>query len=751
MADHESSDNLLVFDLSSSSDEDFDSDLQSEESALGIAHPSRSQYWNELSVSEREQALSEYSKTRKKSYDISRRKAMISDLSDEVHDWSLKPRKIVEVLRYPLLSTNTVFTTRQAFQLRVAEVCQMLNTIPRWHRIETDPKGKRAGISLGYACARSYSTTDPFIAKATKKLGQGWRVTLVNISRGSRRSSVEGKTSRKCAFTAEQLAPLILESIRSDPTMSAVDIRDDLKGYVRDQSLTPSMIQSIRKQARLIAFGKPDRNVQYMQNAVDLATRCGHRAYLETMDHGEVKRILIRMAHASHKRVESRKHRTDRISFDMEQWQIDNSESLRTSLEPGTNSKYVYGVYFAPSTSIARFNRTLRIFTADAAHLKWGSYTLYSLYGRNANMGAICLAHAIIFGNEDKRAWKSFFSFVIEHYPQLNKSTTTIISDKDKGLLAGINSTLPCAAGFHCSLHRKKNIVGKFRTLAGSLYTRAVCAVTIEDLEREKKKMDQLLSEKEKRAIFSVPDELQFPISRIVTGAVMYGKSTNGMSEAMNSANEPFRVQGLDIYQAFGKMISLEKHRFDENRRNAEARIHRLSEYARVKYEQNAILAEGCFVEAESHTSANIRCEATQKYFQVLVPDGSGGAGKKVGACTCGYPEYNYFPCEHIIAFANVRGLADYEITPLEYHTRTLKEQYAGSLTFRSVVLAEAEQDEPISTLKLAPDVVKKRGRPQKRRYKSMLETSKRQRVYLCSLCRKSNHIARNCPHRSQS
>ena len=71
----------------------------------------------------------------------------------------------------------------------------MLNKIPRWHSIETDPKGKRAGLSLGYACARSYSSTDPFVAKAIKKLGQGWAVILVDFSRGSRRSSLYGRTS----------------------------------------------------------------------------------------------------------------------------------------------------------------------------------------------------------------------------------------------------------------------------------------------------------------------------------------------------------------------------------------------------------------------------------------------------------------------------------------------------------------------------------------------------------------------------
>ena len=111
-------------------------------------------------------------------------------------------------------------------------------------------------------------------------------------------------------------------------------------------------------------------------------------------------------------------------------------------------------------------------------------------------MVAMCLAHAIIFGNEDKRALEVILFIRNSALPQLNKSTSTIISDKDKGLLTAINSILPSAAGFYCSQHRQENIVRRFRSLAASMYIRAVCAVTIHDLLQEKKKIDELLNEK---------------------------------------------------------------------------------------------------------------------------------------------------------------------------------------------------------------------------------------------------------------
>ena len=179
-------------------------------------------------------------------------------------------------------------------------------------------------------------------------------------------------------------------------------------------------------------------------------------------------------------------------------------------------AKYVTGVYFAPSTSVRKFNHALRLFSADAAHLSWGSCTLYSLYGRNSNMGAFCIAHAIIAGNEDKQSWTSFFQFVLEHYPQINHVNTTIVSDRDKGLIGSILSVLPSVTGFYCSRHRAGNIAGRFNRAAVVAFNLAVQAKTLEALEEIKTHRIGALPSRAKSYIEAVADELQFPIARIV-------------------------------------------------------------------------------------------------------------------------------------------------------------------------------------------------------------------------------------------
>jgi hypothetical protein len=40
---------------------------------------------------------------------------------------------------------------------------------------------------------------------------------------------------------------------------------------------------------------------------------------------------------------------------------------------------------------------------ADATHMSFGQYTLFSAYARSANGKMVALGFAILFGNEDKK------------------------------------------------------------------------------------------------------------------------------------------------------------------------------------------------------------------------------------------------------------------------------------------------------------------------------------------------------------
>ena len=103
----------------------------------------------------------------------------------------------------------------------------------------------------------------------------------------------------------------------------------------------------------------------------------------------------------------------------------------------------------APAKSVVPHLQT--VFQADAAHMNFGKYTLYSCYGITANCNAFLVAIGIIFGNEDKHGWDLFWKFALKHHPCLNDHRITIITDQQKGITESLQGILPKAVNFFCS------------------------------------------------------------------------------------------------------------------------------------------------------------------------------------------------------------------------------------------------------------------------------------------------------------
>jgi hypothetical protein len=99
------------------------------------------------------------------------------------------------------------------------------------------------------------------------------------------------------------------------------------------------------------------------------------------------------------------------------------------------------------------------VYQADAAHMNFGKYTLYSCYGITANCNAFPVAIGIIFGNEDKDGWERFWKFTSTQHPCLNHARVTIITDQQKGSIKAMAEVLPKAVNFFCSYHCGKNIL----------------------------------------------------------------------------------------------------------------------------------------------------------------------------------------------------------------------------------------------------------------------------------------------------
>jgi hypothetical protein len=68
------------------------------------------------------------------------------------------------------------------------------------------------------------------------------------------------------------------------------------------------------------------------------------------------------------------------------------------------------------------------VIQADAAHMSFGKYTLFSAYASTANMTMAALGFTILFGNKDKNNWTKFWKLIKNTHPIINLNNKTIIT-----------------------------------------------------------------------------------------------------------------------------------------------------------------------------------------------------------------------------------------------------------------------------------------------------------------------------------
>ena len=75
------------------------------------------------------------------------------------------------------------------------------------------------------------------------------------------------------------------------------------------------------------------------------------------------------------------------------------------------------------------------------------------------NYNASPVAFAIIYGNESTSTWRLFWKYALELHPCIDSGEITIITDQDKGQKNAITHYLKSVGHFHCSYHRRQNII----------------------------------------------------------------------------------------------------------------------------------------------------------------------------------------------------------------------------------------------------------------------------------------------------
>ena len=256
-------------------------------------------------------------------------------------------------------------------------------------------------------------------------------------------------------------------------------------------------------------------------------------------------------------------------------WKKENALWINTvfGLEDGPQAEFLSGALFATESSRHIVPRLQHVVQADGAHTSFGKYTLFSAYASTANGNMSPLAFGLLFGNEDVKNWGTFWNFVLRVHPSLNLPEITILTDQDKGSIAAVAQEIPSAVQFHCSFHRRQNII---KTLGGGkgitpntplwLYNLLCGCHSVAQLESAKTKHYPNMHPTSLRYLTKLADERQYPAARcnMAENICMYSKSASSGVESMNRANAVARQRtAVDVLNVMILVIKLEGSRFE--------------------------------------------------------------------------------------------------------------------------------------------------------------------------------------------
>jgi hypothetical protein len=304
-------------------------------------------------------------------------------------------------------------------------------------------------------------------------------------------------------------------------------------------------------------FGKPDDNIRYAYTIQQAIQDMGHVCELNFTGRQDVipmiQEIVLKekQNHRQHANEPTLERGTPRAEF-VNDWLLRHEVALTDAL--GTDNcpelKFLTRILVAPSTSKVQALFLQDVIQADAAHMSFGKYTLFSAYANTANMTMASLGFAILFGNKDKHNWTTFWKFIKNTHPIVNLNNKTIITNQDKGSIATINEFIPEATHFHCSFHRRQNIIKKFGGGKGHvpltclwMYNILVKCNSPRSIQFLRLKYEHQMTQAHIKYLNLITDEQQFPAARCTMAEMvcMYGKTASSGVKAMNRANDSIR------------------------------------------------------------------------------------------------------------------------------------------------------------------------------------------------------------------
>ncbi len=151
------------------------------------------------------------------------------------------------------------------------------------------------------------------------------------------------------------------------------------------------------------------KNVKYAYAIANAIQKMGHTIEVVFTNQGTtmktVNAIVLKEEMNRKKAAKLDMSRDEKVEY-INNWKMDNDAILCDAFgfKDGPQFKFLTGIFISTSTSKEQFPFLQEVLQVDAAHMIFGKYTLYSVYGTNANGTMSALRFALLFGDEDKQS-----------------------------------------------------------------------------------------------------------------------------------------------------------------------------------------------------------------------------------------------------------------------------------------------------------------------------------------------------------
>ena len=191
-----------------------------------------------------------------------------------------------------------------------------------------------------------------------------------------------------------------------------------LEPYGKPGVFTNALLQNACQLARMELFGTKEGNVKYVRALKIELEKHGHVVMINTVYRNQVLQSMYNVIWtpelAKWRSVKSKSVSATHMKQFCKTWAEQNAVEINLTLgDARDHFQFMHGIYVVPSMSKHTVPLLQKVFQADATHINWGKYTLFSLYGTTANSTMSPVALTIVYENENKVCGQSFGSLLV--------------------------------------------------------------------------------------------------------------------------------------------------------------------------------------------------------------------------------------------------------------------------------------------------------------------------------------------------